>query len=72
MARLLRVALFLFLVGLAAYTGSFYATRSALAHYSHCDAAGPPWTAVPCNDVAGGIPRYYAGQRGNTAYPGGF
>jgi len=72
MFRLAPAAIVLLLVGLATTLVSFYATRSVLAHYSHCDPAGPPWTAVPCNDVSGGIARYYAGQRGNTAYPGGF
>jgi len=71
MRRLILAVVLLFLVGLATYTGALYATRSALAHYSHCD-AGSPWTFNPCNDVPGGISRYYAGQRGNHAYPGGF
>jgi hypothetical protein len=71
MRRLLFPAFLLLLVALAIYAGSFYATRSVFAHYTHCDPASP-WTAVPCNEVPGGFSRYYAGQRGNHAYPGGF
>ncbi len=71
MVRLLAAACVLLAVGFAAYAGSFYATRSALAHYSDCDPSAP-WTFNPCNgDPPAQLPRYYAEQFGNTAYSAG-
>lgn len=66
MFRLAPAAIVLLLVGVAAYSGSFYATRSVFAHYTHCDSSSP-WTTVPCNadNSPPQLPRYWAIQIGD-------
>ncbi len=70
MSRIIAWAVLLVTVSLGLYVASFYATRVVLGSGYLCDEFFP-WTFNPCNDVSGGIPRYYALQKGNVAYAAG-